>query len=87
MVTTPCHQTQAEASYVSDEPLVVDDVVQHPLRLVKQPPRLRTDSRIVEDLREAAVGVTPTQLPDLEEGAPVDVLADAPQVRPAKHLK
>mmetsp|Transcript_23177 Transcript_23177/g.58437 ORF Transcript_23177/g.58437 Transcript_23177/m.58437 type:complete len:525 (-) Transcript_23177:2389-3963(-) len=53
--------------------LVVNEVLQHCLSLLKELLGLHADIGVVENLRVAAVGVPATQLPDLEEGVPVNV--------------
>ena len=49
------------------------DIVEHLERVVVELLRLLSDGLVVEDLRVAAVRVLAAQLPDLEEGVPVNV--------------
>mmetsp|Transcript_134954 Transcript_134954/g.288704 ORF Transcript_134954/g.288704 Transcript_134954/m.288704 type:complete len:325 (+) Transcript_134954:70-1044(+) len=56
--------------------VLVDNPVQHLLGLVEELRGLLPDTRVFEDGGVVPVGVLPTELVDLEEGRPVDVLDD-----------
>ena len=55
------------------EPLVLDDLFQHGLSVVKEFPSLFTHCLIIKDLRVCAIRVLASDLPALEERVPIDV--------------
>lgn len=58
---------------ISSQLLVIDDVLEHSLRVVEEFLSLRTGFRIVEDLRVVTVGVLSANLPCAEEWEPVNI--------------
>lgn len=58
---------------ISSELLVIDDVLEHSLRVVEEFLSLSTGFRIVEDLRVVTVGVLSANLPCAEEWEPVNI--------------
>lgn len=55
------------------EPLVLDDLFQHGLSVIKEFPSLFTHCLIIKDLRVCAIWVLASDLPALEERVPIDV--------------
>lgn len=58
---------------IGSQLLVIDDVLEHSLRVVEEFLSLRTGFRIVEDLRVVTVGVLSANLPCAEEWEPVNI--------------
>ena len=73
VVTHSSCRVEAKDAIQSDT-LVVNEVLEHSLGLRKEFLGFSPDSGIIEDLWEATVGVSSSQLPHLKEGVPVNVI-------------